>query len=184
MGPPPSDFPDIDFSASRPLSEEPIYLPPTPSYRLRPEPLWRYVILFTLTIATTTYAGSLAYASYYFPFSTEPVAFSLGLLAHGLWYSFPVIAILGAHEFGHYFACRYYRVDASLPYFLPLPLPFFSSGTLGAVIRIRQRIPASARSSTSASPVRSRGSSSRSPCCWSACTCRTSSGCRPIFAAR
>jgi membrane-associated protease RseP (regulator of RpoE activity) len=142
MGPPPSDVPDIDFSASSPLPEEPVYLPPTPSYRLRPEPLWRYVILFTLTVATTTYAGSLAYASYYFPFSTEPVAFSLGLLAHGLWYSFPVIAILGAHEFGHYFACRYYRVDASLPYFLPLPLPFFSSGTLGAVIRIRQRIPA------------------------------------------
>ncbi len=142
MGPPPSDFPDIDFSASRPLSEEPIHLPPTPSYRLRPEPLWRYVILFTLTIVTTTYAGSLAYASYYLPFSTQPVAFSLGLLAHGLWYSFPVIAILGAHEFGHYFACRYYQVDASLPYFLPLPLPFFSSGTLGAVIRIRQRIPA------------------------------------------
>ena len=50
-----------------------------------------------------------------------------------------MLAILGAHEFGHYFACVYYRVNASLPYFLPLPLA--RTGTLGAVIRIRQPIP-------------------------------------------
>ena len=57
----------------------------------------------------------------------------------GGWsYAVTVIAILGAHELGHYFACRYYDVDASLPYFLPLPLGFF--GTLGAVIRIREPI--------------------------------------------
>ena len=49
-----------------------------------------------------------------------------------------MIGILGAHELGHYFACRYYDVDASLPYFLPFPLGFF--GTLGAVIRIREPI--------------------------------------------
>jgi membrane-associated protease RseP (regulator of RpoE activity) len=41
---------------------------------------------------------------------------------------------------GHYLACRYYDVDASKPYFLPLPIvsPF---GTLGAFIRIREPIP-------------------------------------------
>jgi membrane-associated protease RseP (regulator of RpoE activity) len=39
---------------------------------------------------------------------------------------------------GHYLACRYYRVDASLPFFLPAPL---LTGTFGAFIRIRQRIP-------------------------------------------
>ena len=50
-----------------------------------------------------------------------------------------ILAILGAHEFGHYFACRYYGVDASLPYFLPVP--FVLTGTLGAFIRIRQPIP-------------------------------------------
>jgi membrane-associated protease RseP (regulator of RpoE activity) len=60
------------------------------------------------------------------------------LILNGLWYSGAVLLILGAHEFGHYFACRYYNVNASLPYFLPLPL--FPSGTLGAVIRIRQPI--------------------------------------------
>jgi membrane-associated protease RseP (regulator of RpoE activity) len=40
---------------------------------------------------------------------------------------------------GHYLACRYYRVDASMPYFIPFP--FFLTGTLGAFIRIRQPIP-------------------------------------------
>jgi membrane-associated protease RseP (regulator of RpoE activity) len=39
---------------------------------------------------------------------------------------------------GHYLACRYYGVDASLPYFIPAPL---LTGTLGAFIRIRQPIP-------------------------------------------
>ena len=60
-------------------------------------------------------------------------------ILNGLWYSASILAILGAHEFGHYFACRIYGVDASLPYFLPAPLPL--TGTLGAFIRIRQPIP-------------------------------------------
>ena len=41
---------------------------------------------------------------------------------------------------GHYLACRYYRVDATLPYFIPAP-PIVLSGTLGAVIRIREPFP-------------------------------------------
>ncbi len=57
----------------------------------------------------------------------------------GLWYAVGVLAILGAHEMGHYFACRYYRIDATLPYFIPMPLTPF--GTLGAVIRIREPFP-------------------------------------------
>ena len=47
------------------------------------------------------------------------------------------MTILLAHELGHYFACRYYGIDASLPYFLPFPSPI---GTLGAFIRIRSPI--------------------------------------------
>ncbi len=51
----------------------------------------------------------------------------------------PFLGILLFHEFGHYIAARLHRVDASLPYFLPLPLlsPF---GTMGAVISMRGRI--------------------------------------------
>ncbi|HEX5070499.1 MAG TPA: site-2 protease family protein [Vicinamibacterales bacterium] len=61
-------------------------------------------------------------------------------LPYGLWYSLPILIILGCHEFGHYFYCRRHNVDATLPYFLPAP-PFFLTGTFGAVIRIREAFP-------------------------------------------
>jgi membrane-associated protease RseP (regulator of RpoE activity) len=60
-----------------------------------------------------------------------------GLMA-GLPYGLSVISILGAHELGHYLACRYYGVRATLPFFIPCPLMF---GTFGAVIRIKQTVP-------------------------------------------
>jgi membrane-associated protease RseP (regulator of RpoE activity) len=51
-----------------------------------------------------------------------------------------LLSILMAHELGHYLACRYYGVDATLPFFIPAP--FLSLvGTLGAFIRIRSQIP-------------------------------------------
>jgi len=136
-----SDYPDIDFSASPPISEEPpVFIPPAPSYRLRREPVWRYVILLALTVLSTTQAGGLHYASFIVAFSDRIPDFPLAtLLVNGLWYSLSILAILGCHELGHYFACRYYRVDASRPYFLPMP--FLLTGTLGAFIRIRAPIP-------------------------------------------
>jgi membrane-associated protease RseP (regulator of RpoE activity) len=119
----------------------------TPAYVMpaspRPTPVTRHVVLFVLTFVTTTLAGSFFYASYASELGNASPSLSLtSLLLHGLWYSGGVLAILGAHEFGHYFACRYYGVDASLPYFIPLwlPLPVPMPGTLGAVIRIRQPI--------------------------------------------
>jgi len=85
--------------------------------------------------------GADHFASFHLDFgSSRTIEISSPLfLLNGLWYSASILAILGAHEFGHYFACRYYGVDASLPYFLPAPLPL--TGTLGAFIRIRQVIP-------------------------------------------
>jgi membrane-associated protease RseP (regulator of RpoE activity) len=61
-------------------------------------------------------------------------------LASGLLFSFTLLVILGAHELGHYFACRYYGVDASLPFFIPAPPPVLI-GTLGAFIKIRSPFP-------------------------------------------
>ncbi len=59
------------------------------------------------------------------------------MMAEGLSFSIPLIVVLLAHELGHYLTCRYYRVDASMPYFLPAPVLI---GTLGAFIRIRAPI--------------------------------------------
>ena len=136
-----SSDPDFDHSVFRAVPEEPtVVIPPTPSSRLRREPLWRYVVLFALTLLSTTQAGGLHYASFTTAFSEQiPRIPIFSLLLHGLWYSLSILAILGCHELGHYFACRYYRVDSSRPYFLPMP--FLLTGTLGAFIRIRAPIP-------------------------------------------
>jgi len=56
-----------------------------------------------------------------------------------LAFSLTLVAILGSHEMGHYVYARIHQVDTSLPYFIPVPL--IGPGTLGAVIRIRGRIP-------------------------------------------
>ncbi len=61
------------------------------------------------------------------------------MLVGGWLYAVPILIILGAHEFGHYFACRRYGVDATLPYFIPAPIVL--TGTFGAVIKIRQAFP-------------------------------------------
>jgi membrane-associated protease RseP (regulator of RpoE activity) len=56
--------------------------------------------------------------------------------AWSLWqgypFALPFLAILVCHELGHYVAARLHGIDASPPYFLPMPLP--PIGTLGAVI--------------------------------------------------
>ncbi len=75
---------------------------------------WLHALLFLLTVLSTTLVGGWAYSA-------------------------TILAILGCHELGHYVACRYYDVDASLPYFLPVPITL--TGTLGAFIRIREPIP-------------------------------------------
>jgi membrane-associated protease RseP (regulator of RpoE activity) len=56
----------------------------------------------------------------------------------GLPYAFLVLLVLGAHEMGHYLACRRYGIPATLPFFIPGPPPL---GSMGAVIRIRGIIP-------------------------------------------
>ncbi len=60
-------------------------------------------------------------------------------LTNGILYSLSIIAILLAHEMGHYLMCRKYGIDATLPYFIPMPLPPF--GTMGAFIKIKSPIP-------------------------------------------
>jgi membrane-associated protease RseP (regulator of RpoE activity) len=101
---------------------------------------WLHLNLLLLTVLSTTLMGADHYASFISDFSRRPVTADLtALLLNGFWYSGTILVILGAHELGHYLACRYYQVDASLPFFIPMP--FVLTGTLGAFIRIREPIP-------------------------------------------
>lgn len=104
------------------------------------------IVLFLLTLVTTLAAGvqfAADYARNQAPsledfFSVYGAILARpGLLVAGVPFSFTLIGILLAHELGHYFACRYYSISSSYPYFIPAPTLF---GTLGAFIRIRSPI--------------------------------------------
>ncbi|HYL99496.1 MAG TPA: site-2 protease family protein [Blastocatellia bacterium] len=66
---------------------------------------------------------------------------NFGPLSAGVVFTFSLLLILGAHEFGHYFACRHYKIRATLPFFIPgPPAPLTPFGTFGAVIKIKEPI--------------------------------------------
>jgi membrane-associated protease RseP (regulator of RpoE activity) len=137
VGAPSFDDPTIKRSIT-PLPIEPADFSQPP--RRQVDRLWRHILLFALTVLTTTIVGAEHFASFNLDFgSRAPELSAAQFFLSGAWYSASILAILGAHEMGHYYACRYYGVDASLPFFLPAPLPL--TGTLGAFIRIRQVIP-------------------------------------------
>ncbi len=114
----------------------------------RPQRLWLHALLLLATLFTTTLVGAHMQFnfSHNLPFldidhSSE--IFSIGLsglqrFATGLPFSLTLLTILMAHELGHYLACVYYGIDATLPFFLPSPMPV--TGTFGAFIRIRSAI--------------------------------------------
>jgi membrane-associated protease RseP (regulator of RpoE activity) len=136
----PSDDPGYPGNAF-PLEPFDASFAPPPRPRKFQSRLWLHALLLLLTIGSTTTAGALHYASFISEFSARPIDWQWGLLLQGFWYSGTLIGILGAHEMGHYLLCRRYNVDASLPYFIPLPPVIFLTGTLGAVIRIREAFP-------------------------------------------
>jgi membrane-associated protease RseP (regulator of RpoE activity) len=131
--------PEQSPEQSLPILEEPYYrttiVQRLPQYVPLPPPqeklgfgrfLW-HLALLGLTAITTTVMGAL-----FLNDGKSP-------MLSGLIYSFALLMILGAHEMGHYIACRWYGVAATLPFFLPSPLPIF--GTFGAVIKIKSPIP-------------------------------------------
>lgn len=124
----------------------------------------KHSTLFLLTFITTTLAGIviaapeidvpepaasgvLGYVLYVPEYYRRIVAGLLGqamanpgLLKSGLAFSTALLTILMAHEMGHYLACRYYGVRATLPFFIPAP-PLFLAGTFGAFIKMKSPIP-------------------------------------------
>jgi membrane-associated protease RseP (regulator of RpoE activity) len=89
-------------------------------------------------------AGSLLLIPWYYARAVfEIVGFAFthpNFLAQGLIFSGSLLAILTAHESGHYLFCRYYGVDATLPLFIPQP-PLLIPGTFGAFIRMKSPVP-------------------------------------------
>lgn len=89
---------------------------------------WTNVILAIATIGSTLFAGAVWY--HLDPFSMEIIL---------AWpFAAAIMFVLGMHELGHYVMSRYHRVNASLPYFIPVPTLI---GTLGAVIKMDGQIP-------------------------------------------
>ncbi|MEO5979440.1 MAG: site-2 protease family protein [Chryseolinea sp.] len=94
------------------------------------------ILLFLTTLVTTTIAG----AEWSYGKSIYMPGYSWADFASGFNFSVPFLLILTVHEFGHYFTARYYKIDVTLPYYIPLPpLPLWI-GTMGAVIRLKSRV--------------------------------------------
>jgi membrane-associated protease RseP (regulator of RpoE activity) len=135
--PPPSGPPLPEPYEVEPVWQASVWtLPPH-----RPPSAWqrwgRNLLLFVLTVLSVFFVGGLREievpgAGHFWALDTrEGIRLVLGLLG-----------ILTAHEMGHYLTARLYGVDATLPFFIPFPLPGVSLvGTLGAFIRIRSPIP-------------------------------------------
>jgi len=124
----------------------PVRWPPRPRRRWY-NSLPFHLALFGLTILTTLIVGAHIALNYsrnipvfdwdvFFPYFQELWRHP-GLLVLGVPFSFTLLAILLAHELGHYLTCRHYGIDATYPYFIPAPTLI---GTLGAFIRIKSPI--------------------------------------------
>jgi len=93
---------------------------------------WTNVVLALATVLSTLYVGA-----YYWYYVRDPFADPLAMLV--AWpFAAAVLGVLGIHELGHYVLSRYHGVDATLPYFIPMPSLI---GTMGAVIRMKGRMP-------------------------------------------
>src|SRR6185503_371954 len=94
---------------------------------------WVNVILFLATCLSTLLVGALLMADFRgidFDVALGNLRTQPSTLLNGIPFCIAIMSILFAHEMGHYLTCRYYGIDASLPYFIPFPLS--PVGTMGA----------------------------------------------------
>ncbi len=103
---------------------------PATAYRSADKPLLNLTLL-VLTLGTT-------FGTFLWIWGGGGAKTLSGAVNGSVIFSLSLVLILGSHEMGHYVLARIHQVDTSLPYFIPFPL---GVGTLGAVIRIRSRIP-------------------------------------------
>ena len=119
---------------------------------LAPPPADRWALhlgLFLATFATVWIAGAVLMDSthrFNFPLGLDlavwwgSVKQWIGASMPGLGFASALMSILLAHEMGHYLVAKRYRINASLPYFLPAPPQLNFIGTFGAFIRLRSPI--------------------------------------------
>lgn len=109
--------------------------------RPTPRPWWPNLALFIATLFSVLLVGTATAINEINatnPRLAEEILQNIfGELWRGLPYAISILLILGAHEFGHYFAARRHKLAVTLPYFIPMPFisPF---GTLGAFIQLRE----------------------------------------------
>jgi membrane-associated protease RseP (regulator of RpoE activity) len=99
----------------------------------------KHLVLFVLTFISVSVLTTIVFLTYGNDF-IEINGFILpGIedFKRGVVFASLLLAFLTVHEFGHYFAAVYHKIKVSLPYFIPLPVGI---GTLGAVIRIKEKI--------------------------------------------
>jgi len=135
-----AEWPGSYYWSDEPDGRHLILTRPTPGRRR--ERWGLHGALFALTLLTTTVAGAILAGT--IPYDPNPIrllrglpAAGLGAWASGLAFSLPLLAILLAHELGHYVTARRYQLDVSPPYFIPVPLFPSFVGTMGAFIRLR-----------------------------------------------
>lgn len=108
--------------------------------RTKPSKAWVSVLLIVLTILSMTFTGVL-YTMGSMVEGSLPndlaswLPYIMKSLGGGIAFALSLIAILLAHEFGHYLAGRYHKTQVTLPYFIPFPTAF---GTLGAFIQLKE----------------------------------------------
>lgn len=103
-------------------------------YLPQADPQSFYEVLQLLAMLPSRYAAMIVdIIGYLFTHTSE--------LVYGLQFSISLLFILICHEMGHYIACRIYRVDATLPFFLPTPPMIGPAGTFGAFIKILSPMP-------------------------------------------
>lgn len=117
----------------------------------KPARIGLHATLLAITALTTTFTGAIWYLQtngltdgmFIGPLLTmigDATRGNFNAITQGLVFTFTLLSILAAHELGHYFACRYYGIQATLPFFIPAP-PFITAfGTFGAVIKIKDPI--------------------------------------------
>ncbi|MEW6325480.1 MAG: site-2 protease family protein, partial [Nitrospirota bacterium] len=111
----------------------PLPLAEPEALRAAPPTRWRLpLLLFVLTVLTTLLAGAMLK-------NVNPFSSPTAILA-GIPFSVTLLSILLIHEMGHYVTARHYRIQATLPYFIPAPPIPFIIGTFGAFIRMKSPI--------------------------------------------